>query len=36
MADIELVVIDENTTTRRFADELRYNAVVRKFTEGLR
>ena len=36
MAGIELVVIDENTTTRRFADELRYNAVVRKFTEGLR
>ena len=36
MAGIELVVIDENTTTRRFADELRYNAVVAKFTEGLR
>ncbi|MFT3889803.1 MAG: L-arabinose isomerase [Arachnia sp.] len=36
MADVELVVIDEDTTTRRFADELRYNAVVRKFTEGLR
>ncbi|QXT61835.1 L-arabinose isomerase [Tessaracoccus palaemonis] len=36
MADIELALIDENTTTRGFAAELRYNAAVRKFTDGLR
>lgn len=36
LADIELAVIDEHTTTRAFAQELRYVAAVRKFTEGLR
>ena len=36
MADIELAVIDEGTTTRAFASELRYTAAVRKFTDGLR
>ena len=36
IVDMELVVIDEDTTTRGFVKELRYNAAVRKFTEGLR
>lgn len=36
IADVELAVIDQDTRTRRFASELRYNAAVRKFTEGLR
>lgn len=36
LADIELAVIDEHTTTRSFAQELRYVAAVRKFSEGLR
>ena len=36
MVDLELAVIDEHTTTRAFASELRLNAVVHKFSEGLR
>lgn len=36
MVDLELAVIDEHTTTRAFVSELRLNAVVHKFSEGLR
>ena len=36
MVDVELAVIDEHTTPRAFASELRLNAVVHKFSEGLR
>nr|WP_231979856.1 hypothetical protein [Tessaracoccus coleopterorum] len=36
LVDIELAVIDNDTTTRGFMNELRYNAVVHKFTDGLR
>ena len=36
IADIELALIDDATTTRGFVNELRYNAVVHKFTDGLR
>ncbi len=36
MVDIELAVIDEHTTVRSFAAELRLAAVVHKFTDGLR
>ncbi len=36
MADIELALIDNDTTTRGFVNELRYQAVVHKFTDGLR
>ena len=36
MVDIELALIDENTTHRGFRQELALNAVVHKFTDGLR
>lgn len=36
MVDIEFALIDDQTTTRGFINELRYNAVVHKFTDGLR
>ncbi len=36
MVDIELAVIDDSTTTRGFRQELLLNAVVHKFTDGLR
>lgn len=36
IADIELALIDNDTTTRGFVNELRYQAVVHKFTDGLR
>lgn len=36
IVDIELAVIDDQTTTRSFRNDLRLNAVVHKFTEGLR
>ena len=36
MVDIELSVIDEYTTPKTFRQELLLNAVVRKFTDGIR
>ncbi|WP_203567623.1 L-arabinose isomerase [Aestuariimicrobium ganziense] len=36
IAGLELAIIDDETTVRRFSQELRWNAVVHKFTDGLR
>jgi L-arabinose isomerase len=35
MAGIEALVIDADTTSRRFQQELRWNAAYRRLAEGL-